>query len=60
MNDEAVKRTAPATPGLLITGLKCGCQCVTNTILMSEYEYEYIVVDFLWRIRIRIYLDPIS
>ena len=34
-------------------------QCVTNTILMSEYEYEYIRVDFLWRIRIRIYSDPI-
>ena len=34
-------------------------QCVTNTILMSEYEYKYIWVDFLWRIRIQIYSDPI-
>ena len=34
-------------------------KCVTNTILMCEYEYEYIRVDFLWRIRIRIYSDPI-
>ena len=25
-------------------------QCVTNTILMSKYEYEYIWVDFFWRI----------
>ena len=25
-------------------------QCVTNTILSSEYEYEYIRVDFFWRI----------
>ena len=34
-------------------------QCVTNTILMSEYESEYIRVDFLWRIQIQIYSDQI-
>ena len=47
--------TAPLTVSILAL-----MQCVTNTMLMSEYEYEYLRVDFLWQIRIRIYLDPIS
>ena len=39
------------------TILNKGGQCVTNTILMSEYKDKYIWVDFLWQIRIRIYSD---
>ena len=37
----------PWTPNTGVKGKKCPFgQCVTNIILMSEYEYEYIWVDF--------------